>query len=67
MAAAMVVTAVAACFAFERWLWFLERRDTRRFEQRTEWLRLKATASKAEDVVKLEQRIRALEQRGLVR
>lgn len=67
IAAAIVSGVLCACLAFERGLQWLERRDIRRFEQRTELLRLKGAASKAEDVTKLEQRVRALEMKGLTR
>ncbi len=61
--AAFLCLAAGGCFL--RWLEFVERRDVRRFEQRAEMFRLKASAVKADDVEKLATRVRHLEQKGL--
>lgn len=52
---------------FNEWLRFLERREAGRFEHRTALSQLKTAVLKSEDTVKLEQRVRALETKGLMR
>ena len=52
---------------FAWWLRFVERRDVRRYEQRTELLRLRGVAAKSEDVETLKQRVARLELKGVSR
>lgn len=60
-----VVLCGATLYGFVHWMEWAERRDIRRFEQRTEMRKLNAASLKADDVAKLEQRIQRLEMKGL--
>lgn len=60
-----VVLCGCALYGFVHWLEWQERRDVRRFEQRAEFMRLRAATMKADDVEKLSHRVQRLEMKGL--
>lgn len=65
MEVAVIVAALLTTWCFRAWLGFLERREAVRHERRTELVRARADAWKADELIQVKERLQRLELRGL--